>query len=169
MTVTSFDTAPPRLDSSALADIAATHFGIDGAIETLDSERDQNARICCIDSDSYVLKIANSAESLEFLTMQNAALRHLADRDPALGVPRVCPARDGNGLATLGDGDGNLVRMLTYLPGTVLKEAPKSPRLLTNLGRFMGRVDSALQGFMHPAAIRPDFLWNLDNAAACRD
>jgi hypothetical protein len=53
------------------------------------------------------------------------------------------------------------------LEGDLFAGREKTDALLENFGAFLGRLDRALQDFMHPAALRADFLWNLDNAAAC--
>ncbi len=53
------------------------------------------------------------------------------------------------------------MRMLTYLPGSILAEAkPRTPRMLEAVGRFLGELDSALAGFSHSAARHSDLVWN---------
>ncbi|MEY2754207.1 MAG: hypothetical protein RJB65_565, partial [Actinomycetota bacterium] len=98
---------------------------------------------------------------------QSAALAHLANVDPSLPVPRVvAPLTPGaHGLA---EHDGHLVRAVSHLPGTPYADVAHTPALRRSLGETMGRLSHALQGFGHAAAHQPDFLWNLDNAAALR-
>ena len=54
------------------------------------------------------------------------------------------------------------MRLVTWIEGPLLSAAPRSLTQLGNLGAFMGRLSRAMQGFGHPAAFRPDFLWSLD-------
>ena len=166
--MTEFTNAPPCLSDEALLAITEQHFGITGKIQPLASERDQNARLSTSHGD-YVLKVANLAEDPALLSLQNAVLSHLETVDPSLGVPRVVAAKNGRHLVTDAcPGQGMLVRLLTFLDGRLFSTVERSPPLLTSLGRFMGRLSSALQCFGHPAAHRPEFLWNLDNALTCK-
>lgn len=164
-----FDCPPPNFTDAELATIGEVQFGIKGAIERLESERDQNARLRTSNGD-FVLKVANAAEDEGFLELQNAALLHVARADPDLGVPKLVPTVDGapSGEAT-GAGGIHQVRLLTYLKGRPFAVgAAPFPELFERLGVFMGRLSRALQSFDHPAANRGGFLWALDNASACR-
>ena len=165
-----FKTPSPQFDPAEAGCLAAAHFALDGKVAPLVSERDQNFRITVDQELVFVLKIANAGEDLAQLELQNAALRHIAEEDPGLGVPRVVCAQNGADILRIDgpDGSQHLLRALSFLPGRPMAEVPKTPRLQANLGAFMGRLDRALQGFNHPAAQRADFLWNLDAAAACR-
>ncbi len=162
------ESAPPAFDSAAAEALALRLFGVNGAAKPLNSERDQNFLIRTGDSSDYVLKIANSAEPLATLELQNAALQHIAESDPELGVPHVCRGPGGRDIETVRGPDGldHLVRLVSFLPGHVFASTEATPDLVRDLGTFMGRLNRALQGFHHPAAHRPDFLWNLDNPEA---
>ncbi len=166
-----FDAPPPAFDLPSLAHFATGLFGILGSIEPLPGERDQNCLVISVSGDRYVLKVANRNEDRAQLDLQTAALLHLAERDPGLGTPRVCLTGASEAMTdvTGPDGASHCVRLLTYLPGRLLKNGAKTPALLRGLGAFMGRLDKALQDFTHGAAARPGFLWNLDRALACRD
>ncbi|MCP6756008.1 phosphotransferase, partial [Klebsiella pneumoniae] len=90
------------------------------------------------------------------LDLQNRALEWLALRAPDLPVPRLVPTREGRPTAVE---RGRLVRLLTFLPGTMLADArPQSPAVLATVGRFLGRLDRALEGFSHPSARDRDLL-----------
>ena len=154
MADTVFDSQPPAFDLDEVVRLATQHFGVMGAARPLASERDQNVQV-----GEYVVKIANSAESRTALDLQHAALAHLALVDPELPIPRL--AAPG-----IVEHDGYLLRALTFLPGAPYATVGHSPALRHQLGRFMGRMSRGLQGFGHPAAHKPGFLWNLDNAAA---
>ena len=153
---TVFDSPPPTFTAAQVAELADQYFGISGAARALESERDQNVQV-----GGYVVKVSNGAESPTALDLQHAALTHLALADPTLAIPRI--AAPG-----VVEHDGHLLRALTFLPGAPYATVAHSPELRHQLGRFMGRVSRGLQGFGHPAAHKPGFLWNLDHATAIR-
>ncbi|MDH3713019.1 MAG: aminotransferase class III-fold pyridoxal phosphate-dependent enzyme [Gammaproteobacteria bacterium] len=155
---------PPAFDGDRAREIAKSLYGIDGAARSLASERDQNFLIEA-PGGRFVLKIANSAEPLRSLELQNAALLHLAHHASELGMPRVCRTPDRQDIVCVREARGveHAVRVLTYLDGDVLAEVPHTEALLQDLGSFLGRVTRALQGFGHAAAHR-DLLWDLRDA-----
>ncbi len=159
-----FDSKPPTYTEQETAKIAEKYFNKSGDIKMLVSERDQNARISTSDGE-YVLKIANSAEDPQNLEFQNAVLNHVSTLDPTLAIPKVIKGHDGNDLYTHGN---NKIRLITFLKGEIFGDAVKSDALYADLGRFLGRFSNAMQGFGHPQAHQPDFLWNLDNALFSR-
>ena len=111
----------------------------------------------------YVLKIANATEDREMLEAQNAAMAHVADR-VAL-CPHALPTRSGD-LIAVAPGGIHFVRLVTYVEGVPLAEVrERTPALFESLGRVVGRLDRALEGFDHPA-IHRDFHWDLARAEA---
>ena len=159
-----FESKPPSYSTDELADIAQKYFGKTGTIKTLVSERDQNARIISDDGE-YVLKVANSAEDKEFLEFQNAVLNHISELDEMLAVPAVIKGKNDQEIFNHND---NNIRLITFLKGDIFGDAEKTIALYEDLGRFMGRFSSAMQGFGHPKAHQPDFLWNMDAAPHCK-
>ena len=143
--------------------IARRLYGLAAAARPLPSERDQNFALST-ERGAFVLKISGAAERREVLDLQNDALVWLAARAPALPLPRLVPTTAGTGIA---EAEGRFVRLLTYLPGAILADAkPRTPALLGAVGRFLGELDRALDGFAHPAAHGRDLLWNPDRALA---
>ena len=152
-----------RLSADDAAAVARRLWGLAAAARELPSERDQNFELAT-ERGAFVLKISGAAEREENLDLQNRALSWIAARDPELPVPRVVPAADGRATASSG---GRFVRLVTFLPGTPLAETrPRAPGTLEALGRFLGRLDRALEGFAHPAARDRDLLWNPERADA---
>ena len=159
--------APPTLSLPELAALARDRFGVEGKARALHSERDQNARITGAQG-SFVLKIANPAEDPAQIALQNATLAHL-ERAGVAGLPRLMRALDGSDCAEVQvDGQTSLVRLVSWIEGQPMAEAPRSPEQLANLGAFVGRLSRGLQGFGHPAAFRPDFFWSLDHVLTLR-
>ncbi|MCV2869154.1 aminotransferase class III-fold pyridoxal phosphate-dependent enzyme [Defluviimonas sp. WL0002] len=159
-----FETPPPALDPVTLAELARRHWGLQGTIHSLISERDQNARLDA-PGGRYVLKVSNAGEDAGQIALQAAVLKHLEDQGLA-GIPRLVPTLAGEDGAEVETGHGpGSARIVTWVDGPLLSSAPRTLAQLESLGRFMGRLSRAMQGFGHPAAFRDEFLWSLDNAA----
>jgi len=153
----------PRLTEHDAVRLARDLYGLAAAARPLASERDQNFQLST-ERGIFVLKIAGPSERPEVLDLQDRALAFLAERAPALPLPRSVPSTSG---ARVIECDGRLVRLLTHLPGTMLAEArPQTAGLLRATGRLLGELDRALAGFSHPAARNRDLLWNPDRARA---
>ena len=153
----------PALTEEAALDIARTVYGLEAGATALPSERDQNFLLEIAGGTRFVLKIANGSEPRGMLEAQNAALRYLAGKTDL--CPSIVPTTEGRTLAeTLSSlAKPHFVRLLTWLPGVTLGSLPhRSTALLGDLGRAIAELDSALDGFDHPA-IHRDFYWDLAN------
>jgi hydroxylysine kinase len=159
-----FATPAPQLDRAVAEALALERFAIAGTARPLTSERDLNFRIATADGRDYVLKVANAAEDPAVLDFQEQALAHIAAADPDLPVPRVVRTAHGAGVTRH---EGLLVRLLTWLDGTMLYEASRTPALRADLGAMHARLGVALKAFDHPAADYP-LMWDLKGAADLR-
>ena len=158
----------PRFTADQAAGLAFDLYGIEASARELVSDRDQNFHLRPRSGDEYVLKLANASEKREVLEAQNAAMHHLASTDPTIGCPRVHQTSSGADIAVVEglEGQSYLVRLLSHLPGTNLAAVrPHRPGLLRDLGRFLGRLDRALETFSHPGAKR-DLRWDLRHASS---
>jgi 4-aminobutyrate aminotransferase-like enzyme/Ser/Thr protein kinase RdoA (MazF antagonist) len=152
-------TAADRISPTEAAVLAARAFGLSAEATALPSERDQNFLLTSAhDSRRHILKLSNPAESRALLDAECAALRHLAP----LGLcPQLVPTTDSAEITTH---NGQFVRLITALPGLTLGTARlHSTALRRDIGRALGRVDTALASFDHPA-YRRNFHWDLANA-----
>lgn len=150
----------PTLPLETASRLAHELFGVTATATALPSERDQNVRLRVADGPGYVLKIANAAERREMLEAENAVMRRLA---PTGLTPLVVPTTAG---AEIGEHDGCFVRMITALPGRPLGATRRQDAgLLRDVGRAVGLIDRALDGFDHPALHRA-FHWDLATAPA---
>ncbi len=166
--VLSQDAPPVGVEEAAV--LLRRLYGVEGAIEPLPSERDHNFRVRTGGGKDFVLKIAHPGEARAVTEFQTQALRHIADVDPGLPVPRVVPSLDGRFDSELAPGGGprRIVRLLTYLPGRLLIQAPRSGRQDRALGTFLARLGRAMRGFIHPAAAQSDLLWDIRQMPRCR-
>ena len=163
-----FQTSKPDLSSEALAALVAQHYGLEGQLTLLPSERDQNARLVT-DNGIYVVKIANPAEDPAQIDLQTATMIHLAVVGMN-GLPQIVPTLTSGSSVTIEvDGNPAQMRLVTWIEGQPLAKYPRSPVQLKSLGNYMGRMAVALQGFGHPAAFRQDFPWSLDHVIHLRD
>jgi len=158
----------PGFTGSEAEAFARELFGVSGSAAPLPSERDQNFFLVTESGDRYVLKIANGTEEEAVLQLQNRVMQHLCALSQGTPpCPRVRQDRSGNTIAPVAGKSGtkHLVRLLTYLPGRLMADLHHGPDLLRSLGGFMGRLDTLLADFTHPAA-RREFHWDIRHASS---
>lgn len=146
-----------RIAPDAAARFAREAYGLEGELRRLDTEKDDTFRL---DSPQgrFILKIANPGEGFGELDLQVSALRHLETQAPDLPVPRVLPDRAGTYLPVLA---GNRrVRLMSYLPGTVMDTVTPTAAERLELGRLLARLRFGLAGFTHPEANRV-LVWDI--------
>ncbi|MBA8903017.1 aminotransferase class III-fold pyridoxal phosphate-dependent enzyme [Phyllobacterium sp. P30BS-XVII] len=160
--------APSFSDAEALG-IARDHFGIEGRISSLASERDQNFRIDASDGSIWILKAVNSSEPKDQSDFQTALLHHLEANSPGLPVPRLRRSLQGQVLVPVQSqsGEQHFIRMVSWQDGEPLAECKRTPEVLQSLGQMLGRLDRAMQGFIHPGALRT-FDWDIRAAGLSR-
>ena len=151
----------PAFSAAAARDLLRTHFGIDGDLSPLDSERDQNFHVISC-AGQFTFKIVNAAEPESAMAFQTALLRHVQASAPDLPLPRLVLSRAGRDVASAAgpSGERHALRLVSWLPGVPLARAARTPALLAAVGRVLGRLDAALQGFGHPGAFR-EFDWHI--------
>ena len=156
-------TTRPRLDFDAARTVLKGVYGVEAReIEELASERDQNF-LAETSSGKVVLKVASLGEERAILEFQNQALTHIAQKDPELSIPRIRASLSGCLIETIEN--DHMCRLLNFLPGKPLADTrPHLKALLRDLGRFMGRLDKALEGFSHEAQDRYLY-WDSKHAA----
>lgn len=154
---------PPRLSDAEAASLAHRHFGLTGRLTRLTSERDLNFRLATRDA-TYTLKLANPAEPALTTNFQTEALLHLQQAAPHLPVPRVIPCGDGRHEVPLPQG---MLRLLSYLDGTMLHAAPPGPALRRAVAGAAAALALGLQDFTHPAADHV-LQWDIRHSLALR-
>jgi 4-aminobutyrate aminotransferase-like enzyme/Ser/Thr protein kinase RdoA (MazF antagonist) len=147
------------------AQVAARFYGIKGTAHRLAGELDDNYLIDA-GAGKFVLKVMHPDREASMVEMQAEALRHVSQSDETLTIPELIPSLEGTSVShvTAADGRNRLIWLLRYIEGRPLAESsPQGAELRRSLGAHVARVDSALLGFEHPAAIR-DFKWNSSKA-----
>lgn len=139
--------ALPRPDVTVAdaEEILLAHYGLSGTLAELGSQQDRNYRV---DSDRgrYVLKICHAVYGTPEIEAQNAALRHLKNRQDAPRVPNVIATNDGREIVVLTvRGRGYQVRLLDFLEGQGLAEKKYlAPASIAALGALCARLAQRL-------------------------
>lgn len=150
----------PSCSEESVIRMLRREYGIDGRLERLPSERDQNFRVRVDGEPRYVAKISNTAERRDVVDLQHRAMEHLASR--GIGCPVAVPSGSGGTIITH---EGHLACVITHVPGDLMAtRTTRSPRLAHGFGVFLGRVTQALSDFAHPAA-RRELQWDVLNTA----
>ncbi|MGY5854133.1 MAG: phosphotransferase, partial [Candidatus Thorarchaeota archaeon] len=160
------DHSRPKFTVDDAKRIALEHYGVDGTIQELSSERDRNFRVIADSGESYVLKISATSEERKNLEFQVSAMKHIAEK-AIVRCPRVLPSTNGKDIISLDDGDGqpHFIRLLTFIDGNVFAEVnPHTTDFLEQFGQFLGNLSITLSDFGNPSAHR-EFYWDLKNAS----
>src|SRR5580698_35577 len=149
--------------------LCSERFGLKATARRLSSERDENFHLRTPDGQEYLLKITNAAEDRMVTDFQTGALEHVARADKSLPVPRLVPSRDGDLQILFGEGGepARVVRLMTFIQGSILHGAKRSATQCRNLGTTLGRLDVALRDYVHPGSGH-ELRWDLKHAATLR-
>jgi len=163
-----FKSDDTALDVSVARDALSRHWGLQGDLEVLPGEYDQNYRVWVDGVATYVLKVMRPDCSEAFVDLQCRALESVRASDPTLPVPVVVPSVEGRAFACVQRPTGRvrLLWLITLLPGhRYALERPKDVALAHRVGVAHGRLGRALANFEHPA-LRAAPLCKWDLAAA---
>jgi 4-aminobutyrate aminotransferase-like enzyme/Ser/Thr protein kinase RdoA (MazF antagonist) len=157
----------PALTLDEAQAIALGNFGIDGVASELGSQQDANFLLTDAQGARAVLKIANPAFSRLELEAQDAATRHLAERQPGLRLPVSRAGASGATIETVDvGGERMLARVIDHLGGGTLSGGGYLPPVaVASLGEVAARVSRGLADFAHPGTERV-LQWDLRHAAA---
>lgn len=161
-------TTPPAFTSDRIEKLAVETYGIQAKSRLLTSERDQNFRLDADDGKRYTLKVSNHAEDASVVEFQNGALQRIADKDPEIPVPRVIADLDGSDYSVSEwQGHKHMIRLFSWMEGTVLYGVKAQPALLGQMGTMLARMGIALQNFAHAGSNSP-LLWDMKRAGNLR-
>lgn len=161
----SMTTPAPRVTPAEAVALARAEWGLQATATPQPGERDSNFHLHTADGAEYILKFANADEDPAFRDMQVQALAHIARTDPTLPVPRTIQTRAGAAQVTRAD--GIQARLLSWVPGTPLRLAPRSAAQRHALGAACARLQRALAGFTHPAHAH-EISWDVQHALHLR-
>lgn len=148
-----------RMPAAGASALVESLFGITPlALELLETERDDSFRVRAAEGD-YVLKVAHPGDDPALIELQALAMRRaLADGVPVQRL--IEPVAE----PSVG---GRAVRLLTWLPGTLLGRVSPTLEEVQLLGAALGRLGASVAGLDHPAAHRT-IAWDLQSLALLR-
>ena len=87
--IRAIEAPPPVFSEQEVSRTVTAEYGMEGRLEPLVSERDQNFRLVTPHGPNYVVKIANPLEDPRVTTFQIKALQHLERARYPVPVPRT--------------------------------------------------------------------------------
>lgn len=146
------------------------YYGIDAlTVKKLNSERDENFLVSVSNSSRKItIKFAHPSEDPLASSFQTEILQYLNAHDPSLPIQKIIPTLGGESQVRLDcNGIMRTARVVSFLEGQLLSDAPKSSRQAENLGKIAGRLDKALEGFSHPGQDHT-LHWDIQHASQLR-
>lgn len=153
---------PPQLPLELIRQHLEEHYGLQGQLKPLYSERDQNLLLRLPDGRGFVVKVMNITEDRGQIECQIAALAHIATVDPTLNVPRVLATARGDDVSTVQYADGTvfLCYLLSFIEGEIAVQRPLSRDELHRIGVLLAQLARAMRGFIHPSLNARPLLWD---------
>lgn len=155
----------PRI---ALA-VMREHYGRDGTVSALGSEKDGNFHVRERDGAEFLLKIVNPHEPAGISDFQTMLLLHLEAADPPQPVQKLVRTSDGRADFDIAlDEEGpRRVRLTTFMSGVLMRDLGGGPNRALTIGAALARLQLALDGFAHPCASH-ELIWDLQHADRLR-
>jgi Ser/Thr protein kinase RdoA (MazF antagonist) len=148
-------TPPPEFSHQAARQVLKQHYGIDGDLRAVPSERDQNVLVVPVSGEKRLLKFSNAAEDPGVTNFQTSAFRYVAHHDPGFPVSRVIPTTAGEVEITVDDTNGtpHVVRLFSWLEGVALSDfdPAERPNNAHEMGGWLARLALTLENFTHPS------------------
>ena len=145
---------PPSFEATAVAEAVARQFALQGSLEPLVSERDQNFRLHASDGSRYVVKVIGAAEDDVTTAFEIGLLRHLQLADDVI-APAVIPTIHSGWSGEISSSDArHRLRVVTWVEGELLEAGRLDPTTVGRFGAALARLGTALRGYSHPGENR---------------
>lgn len=138
------------------------YFDLEGSLERIDTEKDSTFRLRR-DQGDFLVKVSPADEPLPIVRCQTDVIDWVERTDPTIPVQSVLRTKGGSNYQELRNAEGTYLgalRVLEFIPGTMLGEARPTPEQLGKVGAMLGRVDLALEKFEHEGLDRP-LVWDI--------
>jgi Ser/Thr protein kinase RdoA (MazF antagonist) len=143
-----------------VARLLADCYGLSGPLTRIPTEKDDTFALSA-DTGKFLVKISSPGESLGIVNLQTTAMLHIRDRAPELPVQVPVAGADGAFEFPVAEGSASRVlRVLTFLPGSLLLHARPDPPQVRAIGEMLARLSMALRDFTHPRQDRL-LIWDL--------
>lgn len=147
-----------------IARIAKSEYGLEVNVKALNGYEEDNFLMTADSGEKWILKVASEKQGRWEVEGQVSMMSYLSGTSLAGRFPEVKPNLGGALLTTLTKNEEVFfVRVLTFMEGTFWYQCEgHTPELLKSLGRFLGGMDKALEGFVHQGLHRY-LSWDLNN------
>lgn len=138
------------------------HYALEGELHPIDTEKDTTFRLRTAHRD-FLVKVSPRDEPIPIVHCQTEVIEWVEKTNPSIPVQSVIRTSEGAHHRLLHDDAGvflGVLRVLEFIPGTMLGEATPTPEQLREVGATLARVDHALQGFTHEGLTRP-LVWDI--------
>lgn len=143
-------------------------YGLSGQLTRIPTEKDDTFRLSTA-GGSFLVKIAPASESAQIVNLQSAVMLHLEESTEPIPTQRLIRGVRGQTESPVVDGDGNvrILRVLSYLEGSLLATVQPTSAQFAGVGAMLARLDRALGDFTHPEDSRL-LIWDLKNFSHMR-
>ncbi len=151
----------PAFSVEAARELLAREWRVEGLLTSLPSHSDQNFKVEVPNESGFVVRIANAKQSRAFSDALVSLLRHIEPL--GLGTQVVVPTVGGEGLCSVAGEEGarHQVMVTRWIEGrTLATERRRGPQTMRSFGRFLARLDAAIEHFDAPGLHR-DLDWDL--------
>lgn len=150
-------------------------------VKELNSYDDRNFNVFTDNGEQFVLKITNSIESMngDLIEAQNEMMLFLHSNQFQVPIPLKningnfiirthLPPLQPNDTDNLNANDSVFkkiyaIRLLKFIPGTILYNVKLDRNLLINCGQYLAKINLALETFHNETVKRRNFQWYLGN------
>ncbi|PWC22768.1 hypothetical protein DDT52_00390 [Brenneria roseae subsp. roseae] len=144
------------------------HYAINKEVKKLHSERDQTFLVGTEYADKYIIKFTHPSEDPLVSNFQTEMMRYINEHAPEFPIQKVIPTISGDYELSLDClGQQRTVRVVSYLEGMLMANAPQTAKQKRNLGRLGGKLTGILSGFKHPGQDHV-LLWDIQHASQLR-
>ncbi|MEO5665230.1 MAG: phosphotransferase [Nocardioides sp.] len=149
------------IDAQVVRSLLERHYDLDGRLQALATEKDDTFRLRT-DTTDYLVKVSAPDEAQAVVGLQTAAMRFLEGAAPELPVQRVRLTAEGydNIVIVTDDGRPRALRVFDFVEGVIWAQAQPDSEQLAKAGEMLGRVDVALEEFVHPED-RRGLVWDI--------
>ena len=155
----------PPFQINEISVLLEEYYGLFCKIEELPGERDLNFLIRKKSGDSFVLKISNSCETIDFMNVQNEAIELVSKKINTAKFPEIFLNKYGKTLTFVKSslGTSHMMRIVRYVEGVPIAEySPHTKKFLKSLGKMCGTVTNALKE-ISIAPFKRNLLWEIHN------
>lgn len=143
------------IDPLLLKTMLERNYGLSGHVERLSVEKGDTFRLTT-GSNKYLVKVSPSDEPESVTALQTAVMRYFDDAAHALPVQRIKLTLDESDSVPIdmSDGTRRMLSVFCFVEGVLWEHMDANAEQLTKLGDMLGRVNSVLRSFGHPADAR---------------